>query len=108
MKAAAEQTSTITETEVDSERVAAVGGEEQPPRSETEGAAPVFINRPRSNDAAASSPRQRNFEATPSPTVYVGNLFFDVTADDLKARMEAFGTPLKVNIVHDARGLSKG
>lgn len=106
MKAAAEQTSTVTEAEVDSERVAV--GEEEQPQSETEGAAPVFINRPRFNDAAASSPRQRNFEAAPSPTVYVGNLFFDVTADDLKARMEAFGTPLKVNIVHDARGLSKG
>ncbi|EED13412.1 nucleic acid-binding protein [Talaromyces stipitatus ATCC 10500] len=45
---------------------------------------------------------------TPSPTVYVGNLFFDVTAEDLKNRMQSYGVIEKATIIHDARGLSKG
>ncbi|KAH8692205.1 hypothetical protein BGW36DRAFT_280483, partial [Talaromyces proteolyticus] len=44
----------------------------------------------------------------PKETIYVGNLFFDVTADDLKARMAEYGTVEHAKIVHDARGLSKG
>ena len=47
-------------------------------------------------------------EAVPSPTVYIGNLFFDVTAEDLKARMEEYGVVEKSIIISDARGLSKG
>lgn len=44
----------------------------------------------------------------PSETVYIGNLFFDLTAEDLREHMEKFGTVLKALIVHDNRGLSKG
>lgn len=45
---------------------------------------------------------------TPSPTIYIGNLFFDVTAEDLKTRMQAFGVVEGATIIHDTRGLSKG
>lgn len=41
-------------------------------------------------------------------TVYIGNLFFDVTADDLRYQMEKYGTVERVVIVLDSRGLSKG
>lgn len=45
---------------------------------------------------------------TPSDTVYMGNLFYDLTAEDLRKHMEQYGTVLKTVIVHDNRGLSKG
>lgn len=44
----------------------------------------------------------------PKETVYVGNLFYDVSAEDLKRQMEKFGIVENVRIVHDNRGLSKG
>lgn len=44
----------------------------------------------------------------PKSTVYVGNLFFDVTAEDLRKQFENFGVVENALIVHDARGLSKG
>ena len=46
--------------------------------------------------------------APPVKTLYVGNLFFDVTAEDLKKEMERFGTVTDIRIVLDNRGLSKG
>jgi hypothetical protein len=57
-------------------------------------------------DEGIKSSRRNN--ATPSPTVYIGNLFFDITAEDLKVRMESFGVVEKATIISDARGLSKG
>jgi RNA recognition motif-containing protein len=44
----------------------------------------------------------------PKCSVYIGNLFFDVTAEDLRKHFEQFGVVENVMIVHDARGLSKG
>ncbi|KAL3478996.1 hypothetical protein BJX99DRAFT_94840 [Aspergillus californicus] len=44
----------------------------------------------------------------PKETVYVGNLFFDVTAEDLKQHMSQYGPVVRVNIIHDDRGISKG
>lgn len=46
--------------------------------------------------------------ALPKTTVYVGNLFFDVTAEDVRKQFEKFGAVENALIVHDARGLSKG
>ncbi|KAJ5698605.1 hypothetical protein N7462_000610 [Penicillium macrosclerotiorum] len=46
--------------------------------------------------------------AAANETVYVGNLFYDITAEDLRAHMEQFGTVLHAIITHDNRGLSKG
>ncbi|KAJ5520856.1 hypothetical protein N7463_001309 [Penicillium fimorum] len=44
----------------------------------------------------------------PKTTLYVGNLFFDVTAEDLRKQFEKYGAVENALIVHDARGLSKG
>ncbi|KAJ5290998.1 hypothetical protein N7478_000249 [Penicillium angulare] len=44
----------------------------------------------------------------PHETIYVGNLFFDLAAEDLRAHFEQFGTVLSTTIVHDNRGISKG
>jgi RNA recognition motif-containing protein len=44
----------------------------------------------------------------PKQTVYVGNLFFDVTAEDLRRQMEKYGVVEHAKIIHDSRGLSKG
>lgn len=38
----------------------------------------------------------------------MGNLFFDITAEDLKGEMQKFGTVQSTRIVYDNRGLSKG
>ena len=43
-----------------------------------------------------------------SPTVYVGNLFFDVRGEDLKKEFGRAGTVLDTKIITDQRGLSKG
>ncbi|EXJ57108.1 hypothetical protein A1O7_07452 [Cladophialophora yegresii CBS 114405] len=42
------------------------------------------------------------------PTLYIGNLFFDVTETDLIKEFARFGTVSKCRIVRDSRGLSKG
>lgn len=47
-------------------------------------------------------------EAPPAPTVYVGNLFFDVRAEDLKREFERAGAVAEAKIIMDSRGLSKG
>lgn len=44
----------------------------------------------------------------PKETVYVGNLFFDVTEEDLKREMARYGAIRKCRMMRDARGLSKG
>ncbi|KAL2360679.1 hypothetical protein RJZ56_006444 [Blastomyces dermatitidis] len=44
----------------------------------------------------------------PNDTIYVGNLFFEVTAEDLKRDLAKFGTIHSVRIVYDSRGLSRG
>ncbi|KAJ5153829.1 uncharacterized protein N7500_009268 [Penicillium coprophilum] len=44
----------------------------------------------------------------PKTTLYIGNLFFDVTAEDLRKHFEKYGAVENALIVHDARGLSKG
>ncbi|KAK5208725.1 hypothetical protein LTR99_001243 [Exophiala xenobiotica] len=41
-------------------------------------------------------------------TLYIGNLFFDVTENDLVKEFARFGTVTKAKIVRDSRGLSKG
>lgn len=58
----------------------------------------------------SSRAERRSFRDPPEPnaTVYVGNLFFDVTENDLTKEFGRFGTPKHVRIVRDARGLSKG
>lgn len=44
----------------------------------------------------------------PKETIYVGNLFFDVTASDLRTKFEQYGMVESTKIITDMRGLSKG
>ncbi len=44
----------------------------------------------------------------PKPTLYIGNLFFDVTETDIVKEFARFGTVTHCRIVRDSRGLSKG
>lgn len=61
--------------------------------------------RPRRSEERA--PRgQKN--TNPKPEIYVGNLFFDVTTDELKAMAEKFGTVVSTRLIYDSKGLSKG
>ncbi|KAL2831780.1 hypothetical protein BDW59DRAFT_140010 [Aspergillus cavernicola] len=71
-------------------------------------------------DAATESEEQREAQKAakrelirqarhiPKETVYIGNLFYDVTAGDLKEQMMKYGVVEKVNIVYDSRGISRG
>lgn len=79
---------------------------------DAEDAAPV-ANATKSAAAALVSPQQDTAgrdQRTNSPkeTVYVGNLFFDVTEEDLKREMSRFGAVRKCRLMRDSRGLSKG
>ena len=47
-------------------------------------------------------------ESTPSKTIYVGNLFFDVRAEDLSQEFGNAGTVVDAKVITDSRGLSKG
>lgn len=46
--------------------------------------------------------------ATPKESIYVGNLFFDVTENDLQKEFSRFGNIKAVRLIKDVRGLSKG
>jgi nucleolin len=50
----------------------------------------------------------REGASTPKPTIYIGNLFFDVTENDLVKELARFGTITKCRLMRDSRGLSKG
>lgn len=47
-------------------------------------------------------------QLTPCPSIYVGNLLFDVTAIDLEREFGEFGTIKRATVAADVRGLSKG
>ncbi|KAI9701988.1 MAG: hypothetical protein M1836_001332 [Candelina mexicana] len=44
----------------------------------------------------------------PTKTLFVGNLFFDVTEDDLREEAERVGVVKNIKIIYDGRGLSRG
>ncbi len=73
-----------------------------PPEPAQPGAAPEFFPPRDSPTASGISP--------PPPTriLYVGNLFFEVTAAQLEQEFGRYGTITNSRIVTDARGLSKG
>lgn len=63
----------------------------------------------RAEDGELASRRPAdNPDLVPSENLYLGNLFFDVTEDDLKREFSKFGTVQSVRLVYDGRGLSKG
>lgn len=45
---------------------------------------------------------------TPKSAVYVGNLFFDVTAEDLKNEFSKCGPVEAARVIFDPRGISRG
>ncbi|MCJ1337559.1 hypothetical protein MMC09_002841 [Bachmanniomyces sp. S44760] len=47
-------------------------------------------------------------EVTESPALYIGNMFFETTEEDLKRYIEQVATVKSVKIIYDARGMSKG
>jgi nucleolin len=59
-------------------------------------------------DDEAYRPKSTLRSPDPKETIYVGNLFYDVTADDLKQQLQKYGTVQSACIIHDNRGLSKG
>ena len=61
--------------------------------------------------APSQQRRSRNEDKPPAPpnnTVYVGNLYYQVTQEQLTRIMSRFGEVQSVNIVYDNRGLSRG
>ena len=44
----------------------------------------------------------------PGAAIYVGNLYFEVTNEDLKTHFSSYGSVTEVNIVKDMRGVSRG
>jgi nucleolin len=53
------------------------------------------------------SPREAN-DTPPHNMLYIGNLYYEVTADQLKNVFSRFGEIENVRIVYDNRGLSRG
>jgi hypothetical protein len=62
-----------------------------------------FQSEPRRQIPTRSPPHHSEKE-----TIYVGNLFFDVTSADLTKEFEKFGEVKAAKVVTDSRGLSKG
>ena len=52
--------------------------------------------------------REQNTEVAPTNKLYIGNIFFDVTVDDLEKEFSRFGTISDLKLIRDAKGLSKG
>ncbi|PLB50707.1 RNA-binding domain-containing protein [Aspergillus steynii IBT 23096] len=69
---------------------------------------------PESNRDSVKEHRHQKLKARatgtlePKETVFVGNLFYDVTASDLRKQMEKYGVVERLQIVHDDRGFSRG
>jgi len=47
-------------------------------------------------------------DAESGPSLYVGNLYFEVNEEILRKEFSKFGTVNNVKIISDARGMSKG
>ena len=60
-------------------------------------------SRPRQSDGLSTHRNPR-----PSRILYIGNLFFEVNAQQLEAEFTPFGSVTNSRIVTDSRGLSKG
>jgi nucleolin len=52
--------------------------------------------------------RTRDNDVTPHKMLYIGNLYYEVTAEQLKNVFSRFGEVESVKIVYDNRGLSRG
>lgn len=68
-------------------------------------AAAAADQRPARQTYSATTPSGPNGE---NKTLYVGNLFFEVTEASLAEYFSTYGNIVKTRIVFDARGMSKG
>ncbi|KAK2758707.1 hypothetical protein FQN54_003397 [Arachnomyces sp. PD_36] len=67
-----------------------------------------FEEQPLREQAPRETQRRPPMAAEPNETVYIGNLFFDITAEDLKEAFKDFGVVQTAKVIHDNRGLSRG
>lgn len=58
--------------------------------------------------AHTNSRMKRERSTVPNKTVYVGNLYYEVTSEQLKRVFNRFGEVESVRLVYDNRGLSRG
>jgi nucleolin len=77
----------------------------EPPAPESQGG---WSPGPRASHLDESPADKMKRIAEPKRTVYIGNLFFDVTEDDLKKELIRFGPIEQLRLLRDGRGLSKG
>ena len=59
-------------------------------------------------DRASSGSRQYAPPAGTTPTLYIGNLYYEVTTDQIKRVFSRFGEVSDIKIIYDNRGLSRG
>ncbi|KEY81609.1 nucleic acid binding protein [Aspergillus fumigatus] len=82
------------------------------PEHEHHGHSETVLAEPDTRNARPQKPKMRlrvlEENLRPRQTVYVGNLFYDVTAEDLKNHMQQFGVVERVDLITDNRGLSRG
>lgn len=52
--------------------------------------------------------RDRGEPSPPNNTLYIGNLYYEVTADQLTKVFERFGEVSNVKLVYDNRGMARG
>ncbi|KAH7372365.1 RNA binding domain-containing protein [Pyrenochaeta sp. MPI-SDFR-AT-0127] len=62
---------------------------------------------PESRERKPRSPREDS-PTEPNNTLYIGNLYYEVTGDQLKRVFSRFGEVDSVKIIYDNRGLSRG
>ena len=81
-------------------------------QSASAAAAPSPFETPRQAPNSEFPPRESQPSSfsnpSPTPIIYVGNLFFEVTVAQLEQEFGRFGRVSNARIVSDARGLSKG
>lgn len=82
------------------------GASQHTPRENSEG---ISDDHGASSDAPVrfSKPALRE-PPSPKSAIYVGNLFFDVTAEDLKNEFSKCGPVEAARIIYDPRGISRG
>jgi hypothetical protein len=69
----------------------------------------VSLLREAADQDARAKRRLRKIEPIPpNETIFIGNLFYDVTVDNLKSQFSKYGVVESARIIYDTRGISKG
>ncbi|KAH8674550.1 hypothetical protein BGZ60DRAFT_447930 [Tricladium varicosporioides] len=108
---ASESVSTNASEAAGSVSSGAAAGIAYPPREDRRESRPYGGNR--GGDRRPNRYNDRNERAPlppvePSASIYIGNLLFDITANDLEREFSQFGSIKSSTIATDPRGLSKG